>query len=188
MWNGTKKVVTLGNVTLELHYLGLNHGHGMTTFLIPKVKVGYIADIGRPNSILFAYLPDSNVDGLLAALENYAEFDVETIVFAHSGNDDTLMPGTMEDIRYNIQYIKVTLICSLTLNIFAHCKDLKAAVLTEIIKGGNPFTIPFTLQLPAYQNASFYNEMFPLNVQVYQNYAGGGDGETAQIGRQHILI
>jgi len=59
---------------------------------------------------------------------------------------------------------------------------LKAAVLTEIIKGGNPFTIPFTLQLPAYQNASFYNEMFPLNVQVYQNYAGGGDGETAQNG------
>ena len=45
-------------------------------------------------------------------------------------------------------------------------QDLKEAVKTEILKGGNPFAIPQTLQLPQYQNLTQYNLMFPQNVQV----------------------
>ena len=79
----------------------------MTTFVLPKLKVGYIADLGSPGSVLFSYLPDTNVDGMLASLEKYAKFDVDRIVFAHSGNADTLEPGSMEDVKAVIQYIKV---------------------------------------------------------------------------------
>ena len=80
----------------------------MTTFVLPEQRVGYIADLGSPGSVLFSYLPDSNIDGMLASLEKYEKFPVDTIVFAHSGNFDTLAPGSMDDIRRMIQYIKVT--------------------------------------------------------------------------------
>ena len=87
--------------------MGINHGHGLTLFVLPQLKVGYIADLGSPGSVLFSYLPDTNVDGMLASLEKYAGFDVDKIVFAHSGNADTLEPGSMDDVREVIQYIKV---------------------------------------------------------------------------------
>ena len=38
-WSGDKFEVTLGDVVVELHYLGLSHGNGMTTFVLPKQKV-----------------------------------------------------------------------------------------------------------------------------------------------------
>ena len=49
---------------------------------------------------------------------------------------------------------------------FSSIQDLRAAVLAELMKGGNPFAIPDTLQLPEYQNFSGYDMFFPLNVQV----------------------
>ena len=107
VWDGDKYVVSLGGICVELHYLGINHGHGMTTFVVPNLKVGYIADLGNPGAVLFSFLPDSNIDGMLATLEKYAKFDVEKIVFAHSGNADTLEPGSMKDVKAIIQYIKV---------------------------------------------------------------------------------
>ena len=38
-WTGARAAFTLGNTTLELHYLGLSHGHGMTCFVLPRQKV-----------------------------------------------------------------------------------------------------------------------------------------------------
>ena len=51
--------------------------------MIPERKVGFVADLGSPGSVLFAYLPDANLNGLLSSLEEYSQFDVDTIVFAH---------------------------------------------------------------------------------------------------------
>ena len=38
-WSGDEFEVTLGDLVVELHYLGLSHGNGMTTFVLPKQKV-----------------------------------------------------------------------------------------------------------------------------------------------------
>ena len=38
-WSGDRFDVSLGDFTVELHYLGLSHGLGMTTFVLPKQKV-----------------------------------------------------------------------------------------------------------------------------------------------------
>ena len=38
-WIGEQFNLTLGDMILEMHYLGLNHGNGMTTFVLPKEKV-----------------------------------------------------------------------------------------------------------------------------------------------------
>lgn len=38
-WSGTRKDLSLGGTTVELHYFGMNHGLGMTVFLLPKQKL-----------------------------------------------------------------------------------------------------------------------------------------------------
>ncbi len=43
-WSGSRKDIEVGGTTIELHYLGMNHGLGMTIFLLPQQKVAYIAD------------------------------------------------------------------------------------------------------------------------------------------------
>ena len=37
-WEGDRKDIILGGTVVELHYLGMNHGLGMTVFLLPKEK------------------------------------------------------------------------------------------------------------------------------------------------------
>ena len=38
-WSGDRFDVSLGDFTVELHYLGLSHGLGMTTLVLPKQRV-----------------------------------------------------------------------------------------------------------------------------------------------------
>ena len=38
-WSGDRTGYTLGGTTLELYYVGVSHGNGMTTFVIPREKV-----------------------------------------------------------------------------------------------------------------------------------------------------
>ena len=65
-------------------------------------------------------------------------------------------------------------------NSILNIKDLRAAVLAEVLKGGNPFAIPETLQLPEYQNFSGYDSFFPLNVQVIIWWPRKGKHENFQ--------
>ena len=41
-WAGDMKEYSLGDITVELHFLGLSHGNGMTTFVLPNQKVGMV--------------------------------------------------------------------------------------------------------------------------------------------------
>ena len=38
-WTGDRYSVTLGGTTLDLYYVGVSHGNGMTAFVIPREKV-----------------------------------------------------------------------------------------------------------------------------------------------------
>ena len=44
-WVGERYDVSLGGMNLELHYLGLNHGNGMTVFILTNEKVKYLSSI-----------------------------------------------------------------------------------------------------------------------------------------------
>ena len=93
-------------------------------------------------------MPDFNVPGMLRALEEYSRYDVDQIIFSHSANDDPLEPGTQENVRFTIQYIK----------------DIQDAVLKELQAGTNPFTLWKTVKLPQYSNLAQYDNWFELNV------------------------
>ncbi len=54
-WSGAREDLKPGDTTIELHYLGMSHGLGITVFLLPGEKVIYIADVVTPQAVAFQY-------------------------------------------------------------------------------------------------------------------------------------
>ena len=140
-WAGNRKNIELGGVTVELHYLGMNHGLGMTVFRLPKEKIVFIADIVTPNRVLFTIVPDFNIKQWTRSLKEIENMDFKTAVFTHGA------VGTKEDVRKNREYIE----------------DLRGAIYAEFKKGTKAFNIPNTVKLPKYENWEMYKEWLPMN-------------------------
>ncbi|MCH7679429.1 MBL fold metallo-hydrolase, partial [candidate division KSB1 bacterium] len=87
-WSGTRKDITLGGTTIELHYLGMNHGLGMTVFRLPEQKVVYIADIVTPERVLFSIVPDFNIREWERSLEEILKLDFDKAVYSHNEKAD----------------------------------------------------------------------------------------------------
>ena len=147
-WGGNRKDITLGEVTVELHYLGMNHGLGMTVFLLPKEKVAYIADIVTPNRLLFSIVPDFNIKQWERSLEEVLKMDFEKAVFSHNEKPESTKIGNKEDVRQNLQFIR----------------DIRTAIYAEFQKGTNPFMVPSTLKLPKYKDWKMYDQWLEMNV------------------------
>lgn len=142
-WAGNRKNIELDKTTIELHYLGMNHGLGMTVFRLPKEKIIFIADIVTPNRLLFTIVPDFNVKEWIRTLKEIEDMDFEKVIFTH-GNP---VVGTKKDITGNREYIE----------------DLQNAIYAEFQKGTNPFMIPNIVKLPKYEGWAMYNEWLTMN-------------------------
>merc|ERR1712123_121640 len=146
-WTG-KKVITLGKVTLQLRYFGLNHGLGNTMFLLPAAKVAYIADNVTPNSIGFTVMPDFDIKEWERTLGEYLELDFEKAIYSHNNNPEPVKGGDKEDVMQVKEYLK----------------DIRDGIHAELKKGTNPFKIPETLKLPKYKNWVHYDEWLEMNI------------------------
>ena len=142
-WSGNRKDIALGGTTIELHYLGMNHGLGMTVFRLPEQHVVYIADLVTPNRLLFTIVPDFNIREWERSLEEILELDFDRAVYSH--NETTW--GTKQDVADNLQFIR----------------DLRAAIYAEFKKGTNPFMVPGIVQVPKYKDWSMYDQWLEMN-------------------------
>lgn len=141
-WKGKRKDIILGGTTIELHYLGMNHGLGMTVFRLPKEKIVFIADIVTPERVLFSIVPDFNITQWVRSLKEIEALDFKTAVFTHGKPT-----GTKKDVTANREFIE----------------DLKGAIYAEFKKGTNPMMIPSVVQLPKYEHWAMYEQWLPLN-------------------------
>ena len=146
-WSGTRRDITLGGTTIELHYLGMNHGLGMTVFFLPEQRVAYIADLVTPDRVLFTIVPDFNIREWERSLEEILQLDFDRAVYSHSNKPDALRGGTKQDVTDNLQFIR----------------DLRAAIYAEFEKGTNPMMVPGIVQLPEYQDWAMYDEWLEMN-------------------------
>jgi len=142
-WAGNRKNIELGGKTIELHYLGMNHGLGMTVFRLPKEKIVFIADLVTPNRLLFTIVPDFNVKQWLRTLKEIEEMDFKTAIFTHGEP----VIGTKKEVAGNREFIE----------------DLQGAIYAEFQKGTNPFMIPNVVKVPKYEEWAMYNEWLPMN-------------------------
>ena len=141
-WDGDRKDISLGGTILELHYMGMNHGLGMTVFVLPAEKIAYIADLVTPKRLLFAIVPDFNIKETQRTLKEIEQLDIETVLFSHG-----MKVGTKTEIEEIRQFTD----------------DLRSAIHAEFEKGTNPFVIPSIVKLPKYKDWSMYEEWLEMN-------------------------
>ena len=146
VWNGKRKDITLGGTTIEMHYIGMSHGLGMTVFRVAEQKVAYIADVVTPKRVLFAIVPDFNIKEWTRALFEIEALDFDKAVFSHKGGGGPY--GSKADVVDNREFIQ----------------DLQQAIVAEFKKGTSFTNIPQDVKLPKYENWAMYDEWLPLNV------------------------
>ena len=146
VWAGNRKDIVLGGKTIELHYMGMSHGLGMTVFLLPKEQIAYIADIVTPNRILFTIVPDFNIKEWTRTLTEVEKMDFQTAIYSHSHAKEPF--GTKSDVTQTREFIE----------------ELQTAIVAEFKKGTPFLKIPSTVKLPKYEHWAMYNEWLPLNV------------------------
>ena len=144
-WNGKRKDITLGGTTIEMHYIGMSHGLGMTVFRVAQQKVAYIADVVTPKRVLFTIVPDFNIKEWVRALSEIEKLDFDKAIFSHTNADTPF--GSKADVVANREFIQ----------------DLQGAIIAEF-KKGTPFPkIAQAVKLPKYEKWAMYKEWLPMN-------------------------
>lgn len=145
VWAGKRKNLTLGGKTLQLHYMGMSHGMGMTVSVLPEEKVAYIADIVTPHRVMFTIVPDFNIKEWTRALNEVEQMDFTKAVFSHSHAEEPF--GSMKDVVLQREYIA----------------DLTAAIVTEF-QQGTPFEqVPGKIKLDKYKHWAGYDDWLQMN-------------------------
>lgn len=146
-WSGNKEEIILGNTTVNLLYMGINHGNGMTVIHMPEQDLLYTGDLVNPNRVMFAIVPDFNIQEWERSLEEIISIDYSIGVYTHTFAEDPLAAGSKQDAIEELQFII----------------DLRDALHAELAKG-TPFgMVPSTVRVPKYESWGMYEEWLPFN-------------------------
>ena len=101
------KTITLGDKTVELSYLGPNHGNCLTVMHLPEQRLLFTVDIVTPKSVMFRDLR-GDFFASLATLKKLQKMDIDRIMPGHgvpvapaSAIDG--MIGYMEDLSSKVK-------------------------------------------------------------------------------------
>jgi glyoxylase-like metal-dependent hydrolase (beta-lactamase superfamily II) len=149
VWSGDRKAIDMGDFTVEMRYLGLNHGLGLTLFIIPERRVAYIADLVTPNRVMFAVVPDFNIGEWERSLGEILEVKFDVAVCSHNElpQDDAMNGCTQKHVAEERQFIR----------------DLRNAILAEFQKGTGFLDVPKAVKLPQYAHWVGYDEWLEMN-------------------------
>jgi hypothetical protein len=148
-WSGDRKDFDMGDFTVSLHYLGLNHGMGLMIFTIPERRAAYIADLVTPNRVMFSVVPDFNIGEWERSLGEILEIDFDIAVCSHNELPiEVAMTGcTRNHVVEERQFIR----------------DLRSAILADFEKGTGFMEISKAVRLPQYSHWVGYEEWLEMN-------------------------
>ena len=149
IWSGKRHDVKLGDFSVQMHYLGLNHGLGMTVFIVPERRVAFIADLVSPNRVMFAVVPDFNIGEWERSLTDVLELEFEVAVCTHNELPlkDAQKGCTRKHVVEERQFIR----------------DLREAILSEFQKGTGFLDVPKAIELPQYSHWAHYDDWLEMN-------------------------
>jgi glyoxylase-like metal-dependent hydrolase (beta-lactamase superfamily II) len=149
VWSGQRRDIDLGDFTVQMHYLGMNHGLGMTLFTIPERRAAFIADLVSPNRVMFAVVPDFNIGEWERSLGEILEMDFDIAVCSHNElpMEEAMAGCTRTHVEEERQFIR----------------DLRNAILAEFEKGTGFMEIPKAVRLPQYSHWVGYEEWLEMN-------------------------
>jgi glyoxylase-like metal-dependent hydrolase (beta-lactamase superfamily II) len=144
-----KYVLTLGNQTLELIYVGPSHGHGMLVTRLPKERLLHVVDIVTPRRIGFRGLPETSPQDSIKALRRVEALGFDRIVPGH---------GPASASKSEVTAIR------------EYLEDLTKAVTNATQKIGNPYAVDQITELvkvdlrPKYGHWGEFDAWMMLNV------------------------
>lgn len=148
-YDGDRLDITLGGRTVEMHYVGRNHGNCMSVMRLPKEKLLFIVDLVTPKRIAFRNMPDFYPLDWVRSLKRLEELDVTHILPAH---------GPAKAPASAIREMRVYL------------EDLMAAVKEVRKTERNPDKVRTLVKLPKYEKWGGYDQWLEMNVDRINFY------------------
>lgn len=140
---GDSHEMTVGNKTIETHFLGGGHGEDMIAVVVRPENVGFIVDVAAPKRLPFRNFGGSNVDDWINQIKAAQALDFEIFAPGH-GN-----VGVHGDLADAITYLV----------------DLKANVTEGLNAGKSVADLQQELTLDAYKDWLNYADWRAENIE-----------------------
>jgi glyoxylase-like metal-dependent hydrolase (beta-lactamase superfamily II) len=150
------RTLTLGDTTLELTYLGLNHSDSTLVMRLPKQKVLFAVDFVSVGSVPGRGMIDSYPVEWEDSLKKVLAMDWEKVLPGHPGPGGRL--GTKQDVQDLLTFLQ----------------DASAAVKTEAQAGKCWDAVEKELKLPKYESWPGYQANLPFVLRRYCGLWGRG--------------
>jgi glyoxylase-like metal-dependent hydrolase (beta-lactamase superfamily II) len=152
----TTRTLTLGDTTLELTYVGLNHSDSSIVMRLPKEKILFAVDFVSVGSIPGRGMIDSYPLEWEESLKKVLAMDWDRLIPGHPGPGGRL--GTKQDVQELLTFLQ----------------DASAAVKAEAQAGKCWDGVEKGLKLPKYESWAGYENNLPFVLRRYCGLWGRG--------------
>ncbi|MEH6466875.1 MAG: MBL fold metallo-hydrolase [Porticoccus sp.] len=139
----------LGGRTLELTYLGPNHGDSLVVMTLPDEKIMFVVDIVTPRRVAFRGMPDFWPDEWVRSLKEIEKMDIDYVISGHGPEDQPAIDPASIVVEQRV-----------------YLEDLMVAVKTAMDSGTHsPDALRTSVKLPKYQDWQYYEAWLPMNIE-----------------------
>jgi glyoxylase-like metal-dependent hydrolase (beta-lactamase superfamily II) len=153
--NGGK--IVLGGTTVELLYMGKNHGDNSLIMRLPREKIIFVVDFLPLSGTQFRQMADTYLPEQEDTMKKLLTMDWDRLIPGHPGAGGR-QTGNKDDVKVDLDYML----------------DLSAAV-REAVNAGKSYNDAIRdIKLPKYENLPGYQQNLPGNIERYYDYWNRG--------------
>jgi len=150
------RVLELGGVRMELHYVGRNHSDNSLVMLLPRDRLLFTVDFIPIQTVQFRDMPDGFLPDWFDSLDRVLALEWDRMIPGHPYAGGRL--GTKDDVRELKQYMT----------------DLSDAVRAAANQGKCFDAAMKEIKLPKYEKWGNYDQYLPGNIERFCEYWGRG--------------
>jgi glyoxylase-like metal-dependent hydrolase (beta-lactamase superfamily II) len=147
----------LGGTTLELLYLGKNHGDNSLIMRLPKEKIIFVVDFLPLSGTQFRVMADTYLPDQEETMKKILTMDWDRLIPGHPGAGGR-QTGTKDDVKTDLDYML----------------DLSAAVKQAVDAGKSYADAIRDIKLSKYEGLPGYQQNLPGNIERYYDYWNRG--------------
>ena len=147
----------LGGTTLELLYLGKNHGDNSLVMRLPKEKIIFVVDFLPLSGTQFRIMADTYLPEQEDTMKKILAMDWDKLIPGHPGAGGRQV-GNKDDVKTDLDYML----------------DLSAAVKKATEEGKCYAGALAEIKLPKYENLAGYAQNLAGNIERYCDYWNRG--------------
>jgi glyoxylase-like metal-dependent hydrolase (beta-lactamase superfamily II) len=149
--------IELGGTTLELLYLGKNHGDNSLIMRLPKEKIIFVVDFVPLSGTQFRVMADTYIPEQEESMKKIVAMDWDRMISGHPGAGGRQI-GTKDDAKVDLEYVL----------------DLSAAVKQAVDQGKSYADAIKDIKLPKYENLPGYQANLAGNIERYYDFWNRG--------------